>query len=113
VTADSSVRGRPGVTTGPASRGPVGARGCRQGGSRRCERAQSHFAGRQRRERERFNHEDPSALLSKRWDLLAQYKDQYWRDRKKLGLREALRVAGALRAQARFFPAEPAYPGRP
>jgi hypothetical protein len=49
-----------------------------------------------------------AALLSKRWDLLAQYKDQRWRDRKKLGLREALRVVGALRAQARFF--QPSWP---
>lgn len=44
-----------------------------------------------------------AALLSKRWDLLAHYKDEYWRDRKQLGLREALRVVDALRTQARFF----------
>jgi hypothetical protein len=44
-----------------------------------------------------------SALLGKRWDLLAEYKDQHRRERKKLGITEALRVVGALRAQARFF----------
>lgn len=43
------------------------------------------------------------ALLSKRWDLLAEYKDQYWRERKKLGIREALRVVGALYRQAQLF----------
>jgi hypothetical protein len=49
-----------------------------------------------------------AALLSKRWDLLAEYKDQYWRDRKKLGLRDALRVVDSLRTQARFF--QPGWP---
>ena|ERR1043166_3053743 len=44
-----------------------------------------------------------AALLGKRWDLLAYYKDQYWRDRKRLGLREALRVVDSLRAQVRCF----------
>src|SRR5262249_24768479 len=44
-----------------------------------------------------------AALLSKRWDLLAEYKDQYWREQKQLGLREALRVVDALRTQAQFF----------
>jgi hypothetical protein len=44
-----------------------------------------------------------AALLSKRWDLLAEYKDQYWREQKHLGLREALRVVDALRTQAQFF----------
>lgn len=49
-----------------------------------------------------------AALLSKRWDLLAAYKDQYWRERKHLGLREALRVVDVLRTQAQFF--NPAWP---
>jgi hypothetical protein len=49
-----------------------------------------------------------SALIGKRWDLLAEYKDQRRRERKKLGLTEALRVVGALRAQARFF--QPGWP---
>jgi hypothetical protein len=49
-----------------------------------------------------------AALLSKRWDLLAEYKDQHWRDRKKLGLREALRVVDSLRTQARLF--QPSWP---
>jgi hypothetical protein len=49
-----------------------------------------------------------AALLSKRWDLLAEYKDQYWRDRKKLGLAEALRVVDSLRTQARLF--QPGWP---
>jgi hypothetical protein len=49
-----------------------------------------------------------AALLTRRWDLLAHYKNQYWRDRKKLGLTEALRVVGSLRAQARFF--QPSWP---
>jgi hypothetical protein len=44
-----------------------------------------------------------AALLGKRWDLLAEYKDQYWRDRKRLGLPEALRVVDSLRTQARSF----------
>jgi hypothetical protein len=44
-----------------------------------------------------------AALLGKRWDLLAEYKDQYWREQKQLGLREALRVVDALRTQAQFF----------
>jgi hypothetical protein len=44
-----------------------------------------------------------AALLGKRWDLLAEYKDAYWRERKKLGLREALRVVDSLRTQAQFF----------
>jgi len=44
-----------------------------------------------------------AALLGKRWDLLAEYKDQYWRERKQLGLREALRVVDSLRTQAQFF----------
>ncbi|HEX7843644.1 MAG TPA: hypothetical protein VF469_39495 [Kofleriaceae bacterium] len=44
-----------------------------------------------------------AALLSKRWDLLAEYKVQYWRERKKLGAREALRVVDSLRTQAQFF----------
>lgn len=44
-----------------------------------------------------------AALLSKRWDLLAEYKDQYWRERKKLGIREAFRVVGALHRQAQLF----------
>ena len=49
-----------------------------------------------------------AALLSKRWDLLAAYKDQYWRERKRLGLREALRVVDSLRTQAQFF--NPSWP---
>jgi hypothetical protein len=49
-----------------------------------------------------------AALLSKRWDLLAEYKDQYWRKRKQLGLREALRVVDSLRTQAQFF--NPSWP---
>jgi hypothetical protein len=49
-----------------------------------------------------------AALLSKRWDLLAAYKDQYWRERKQLGLREALRVVDSLRTQAQFF--NPSWP---
>jgi len=54
---------------------------------------------------------DPAAaLLSRRWDLLAEYKDRYWRARKKLGLREALRVVDSLRTQARVF--QPGWPTR-
>jgi hypothetical protein len=49
-----------------------------------------------------------AALVQRRWDLLAAYKDDYWRSRKHLGLREALRVVGSLRAQARFF--QPGWP---
>lgn len=49
-----------------------------------------------------------AALLSKRWDLLAEYKDQYWRERKQLGAREALRVVDWLRTQARSF--NPSWP---
>jgi len=49
-----------------------------------------------------------AALLSKRWDLLAEYKDHYWRERKQLGLREALRVVDSLRTQAQFF--NPSWP---
>jgi hypothetical protein len=49
-----------------------------------------------------------AALLGKRWDLLAEYKDRYWRERKQLGAGEALRVVDALRAQARYF-----HPGWP
>jgi hypothetical protein len=49
-----------------------------------------------------------AALLSKRWDLLAAYKDQYWRERKQLGLREALRIVDSLRTQAQFF--NPSWP---
>jgi hypothetical protein len=49
-----------------------------------------------------------AALLTKRWDLLAEYKDQYWRERKKLGIREAFRVVGALHRQAQLF-----HPGWP
>jgi len=49
-----------------------------------------------------------AALIGKRWDLLARYKDQYWRGRKRLGLREALRVVDALRTQARAF--QPSWP---
>lgn len=49
-----------------------------------------------------------AALLGKRWDLLAEYKDQYWRERKKLGVREALRVVDSLRTQAQFF--NPSWP---
>ncbi len=44
-----------------------------------------------------------AALLSKRWDLFAEYKEQYWREQKQLGLREALRVVDALRTQVQFF----------
>jgi len=47
-------------------------------------------------------------LFLKRWDLLAAYKDQHVRDRKKLGLREALRVVDSLRTQARAF--QPGWP---
>jgi hypothetical protein len=49
-----------------------------------------------------------AALLSKRWDLLAEYKVQYWRERKQLGAREALRVVDSLRTQAQFF--NPSWP---
>jgi hypothetical protein len=49
-----------------------------------------------------------AALLGKRWDLLAEYKDQYWRERKRLGLREALRVVDSLRTQAQFW--NPSWP---
>jgi hypothetical protein len=49
-----------------------------------------------------------AALLGKRWDLLAAYKDLYWRERKQLGLREALRVVDSLRTQAQFF--NPSWP---
>jgi len=49
-----------------------------------------------------------AALLGKRWDLLAQYKDQAWRARKRLGLREALRVVDSLRTQVRCF--QPGWP---
>jgi hypothetical protein len=55
----------------------------------------------------RYNEIVPShaatALLTKRWDLLAEYKDQHWRDRKKLGIQEALRVVDSLRTQAQLF----------
>jgi len=44
-----------------------------------------------------------AALLSKRWDLLAEYKDQYWRERKRLGAWEALRVVDALRTHVQYF----------
>ena len=42
-------------------------------------------------------------LLAKRWDLLAEYKDQYRRERKRLGAQEALRVVDSLRAHVRLF----------
>ncbi len=44
-----------------------------------------------------------AALLSKRWDLLAEYKDQYWREGKRLGAWEALRVEDAVRAHVQSF----------
>lgn len=42
-------------------------------------------------------------LLAKRWDLLAEYKDQSRRERKRLGAQEALRVVDSLRAHVRLF----------
>jgi hypothetical protein len=49
-------------------------------------------------------------LLAKRWDLLAEYKDQSRRERKRLGAQEALRVVDALRAHVRLF--NPTWPTR-
>jgi len=51
-----------------------------------------------------------AALLGKRWDLLAEYKDRCWRERKQLGAEDALRVVDALRAQAQYF--HPGWPTR-
>lgn len=44
-----------------------------------------------------------AALLTKRWDLLAEYKDQRWREQKRLGAQEAWRVVDSLRAQVQLF----------
>lgn len=41
---------------------------------------------------------NPAAgLINKRWDLLASYKDRYWRAQKALGIEEALRITSELR----------------
>ena len=44
-----------------------------------------------------------AALFAKRWDLLAEYKDQRWREQKRLGAQEAWRVVDSLRAQVQLF----------
>jgi hypothetical protein len=46
-----------------------------------------------------------AALLNKRAELLAEYKARYWRERKRLGAEEALRVVDALFQQVkRLYP---------
>src|SRR5215475_6200195 len=44
----------------------------------------------------------PRHLAAKRRDLLAEYTAQYWRERKRLGAEEALRVVDALFRQVKL-----------